>query len=103
MSGEMVDNPRRAWLQSLLAGLDATLAQMRPVLDRPAAAFGSGKVWTGTRAASDFQAELAGRSRSVHTLTDGLRTTVEDALRAEPLKVTADQARQMEHDHRRGW
>ncbi len=102
MSGPMVDNPRRAWLQSLLDSMDATLTAMRPVLDRPASEFGGGKVWTGTPAATEFQSEIAGRSRSVHTLTDGLRTTVENALRAEPLKVTADQARQMRLDHERG-
>jgi hypothetical protein len=99
----MVDNPRRAWLQSLLTSMDATLQAMRPVLDTPAAGFGSGKVWTGTAAATAFESDIAGRSRSVHTLTDGLRGTVEDALRAEPLKVTESQARQMQLDHQHGW
>jgi len=102
MSGPMVDNPRRAWLQSLLDSMDTTLTAMRPVLDQPASEFGSGKVWTGTQAATEFQSEIAGRSRTVHTLTDGLRTTVENALRTEPLKVTAGQARQMRLDHERG-
>lgn len=102
LSGQMVDNPRRAWLQALLTSIDSTLEAMRPVLDKPAAAFGSGKVWTGTDAASTFQSDIAGRSHAVHTLTDGLRTTVEDALRAEPLKVTENQARQMRLDHEYG-
>ena len=99
LSGQMVDNPRRAWLQSLLTSMDATLHAMRPVLDKPAADFGSGKVWTGTNAASAFQSGIAGRNQSIHTLTDGLRTTVENALRGEPLKVTESQARQMQLDH----
>lgn len=102
LSGQMVDNPRRAWLQSLLTSMDATLHAMRPVLDKPAADFGSGKVWTGTKAASAFQSDIAGRSHTIHTLTDGLRTTVENALRAEPLKVTENQARQMQLDHQHG-
>lgn len=79
--------------------MDATLHAMRPVLDKPAADFGSGKVWTGTNAASAFQSGIAGRNQSIHTLTDGLRTTVENALRGEPLKVTESQARQMQLDH----
>jgi hypothetical protein len=99
MTGQMVDNPRRAWLQSLLNSLGTTLDTMRPVLDTPACDVGSGKVWSGTRAATQFETELSGRSRRVHTLTDGLRTTVENALRAEPLKVTEAQARQMQFEH----
>ncbi|SEG41989.1 hypothetical protein SAMN05216223_10577 [Actinacidiphila yanglinensis] len=98
MSGRMVDNPRRAWLQSLLTSMDTTLETMRPALDRPASDFGGGTVWTGTAAADTFASDITGRSRSIHTLTDGLRTTVENALRAEPLQVTEDQARQMRRE-----
>lgn len=103
MSGEMVDNPRRAWLQTLLSSMDTTLEVMRPVLDKPASDFGSGKAWIGTDAATKFQAEITGRKSSVHTLTNGLRDVVANALRAEPLKVTAAQARQMQMDHQHDW
>jgi capsid protein len=99
----MADNPRRAWLQSLLTSMDTTLATMRSVLDKPASDVGSGKVWTGTAAADTFESDLTGRSRTIHTVTDGLRTTVENALRAEPLQVTQDQARQMQLDHQHDW
>lgn len=99
MGGQMVDNPRRAWLQTLLTEMDATLAAMRPVLDKPASDFGSGKAWIGTDAARKFEAEITGRTNSVHTLTDGLRDVVANALKAEPLKVTESQARQMQMDH----
>lgn len=102
LSGQMVDNPRRAWLQSQLTSIDATLHTMRSVLDKPAVECGSGKVWTGTKAASVFQSDIAGRSHTIHTLTDGLRVTVENALRAEPLKVTENQARRMQLDHQHG-
>ena len=103
MSGQMVDNPRRAWLQTLLSTMDATLETMRPVLDKPASDFGGGKAWIGTDAATKFQAEITGRRNSVHTLTNGLRDVVADALRAEPLKVTESQARQMQMDHQHDW
>lgn len=102
MTDQMVDNPRRVWLQSLLNGISATCETMRPVLDRPASDVGGGKVWSGTKAASNFERDLSGRSRRVHTLVDGLRTTVEDALRAEPLQVTQAQAKQMQLDHQHG-
>ncbi|BBA98026.1 hypothetical protein RVR_4051 [Actinacidiphila reveromycinica] len=103
LGGQMVDNPRRAWLQSLLSSIDTTLAAMRPVLDKPASDFGGGKAWIGTDAATRFQADLTGRRNSVHTLTDGLRDVVQNALRAEPLQVTEGQARQMRMDHEHGW
>jgi hypothetical protein len=103
MSGQMVDNPRRAWLQTLLSTMDATLETMRPVLDKPASDFGGGKAWIGTDAATKFQAEITGRRNSVHTLTSGLRDVVADALHAEPLKVTESQARQMQMDHQHDW
>ncbi|WP_435128442.1 hypothetical protein [Actinacidiphila sp. bgisy144] len=103
MSGQMVDNPRRAWLQSLLADMDEALDAMRPVLDKPAADFGGGKAWIGSAEAARFHADLAGRKNSVHTLTGGLREVVENALKAEPLQVTEGQARQMQSDHEHGW
>ena len=102
MTGQMVDNPRRAWLQSLLNNLGTAQDAIRPVLDHPASAVGSGKVWIGSKAATTFEQELSGRSRRIHALTDGLRTTIQNALRAEPLKVTEAQARQMQMDHQHG-
>jgi hypothetical protein len=103
MTDQMVDNPRRAWLRSLLNSMSATCDAMRPVLDRPASDIGGGQVWSGTKSAADFEHDLSGRSHRVHTLVDGLRTTVEDALRAEPLQVTQAQARQMQINHRHHW
>lgn len=100
MTDQMVDNPRRAWLQSLLNSISTTCETMRPVLDRPAADIGGGKVWSGSKAASDFEHDLSGRSRRVHTVVDGLSTTVENALRAEPFQVTQAQAKQMQMEHR---
>ncbi|WP_335972013.1 hypothetical protein [Streptomyces sp. CA2R106] len=103
MSEQMVDNPRRAWLQTLLTNMDTTLQAMRSALDKPASDVGSDKVWIGTSAADTFKSELTGRNRRIHTLTDGLRTTVEEALKAEPLQVSENQARQMQQDHQHGW
>jgi hypothetical protein len=99
----MADNPRRAWLQQLLSTLDTHVNAMRPVLDKPAQDFGSGKAWVGTDAASKFQSEISGRKTDVHTLTDGLRDVIAAALRAEPAKIPADQARQMQQDHLHGF
>jgi hypothetical protein len=103
MTDRMVDNPRRDWLQSLLDRMSVTCDAMRPILDRAAADVGSGKVWSGSKPAADFERDLTGRSRRIHTLVDGLRSTVEDALRAEPLQVTQAQARQMQFGQRDSW
>lgn|GEM_PF-6600121 len=102
MTGPMADNPRREWLQQLLSALEVHTNAMRPVLDKPARDFGSSRAWVGTEAASRFESEISGRKASVHTLVDGLRDVVAAALRAEPMKVPADQARQMQQDHMRG-
>lgn len=94
----MVTNPRRQKLESLLSAVRAQAATLASALDKGARDMGGGAVWTGTTG-SAFQAEIQGRKQKLHDQAGKLEGIVNEAIRSEPEKITATEARAQHHNY----
>jgi hypothetical protein len=94
----MVANPRRQKLERLLSAVRAQAGALASALDKSARDMGGGEVWTGATA-SAFQQEIEGRKQRLHTQAGKLEGIVNDALRSEPEKITASEARAQHHQY----
>ncbi|MFI8302689.1 hypothetical protein ACIF80_04400 [Streptomyces sp. NPDC085927] len=87
-----VDNPRKADLEKLRSDLAKEVEQLRKALKKPAEDIGGDKVWVGKNARA-WHRELQGRHRKLGEQVDKLLPLVDAAIRNEPEKVTAAEAR----------
>ncbi|MFF1275236.1 hypothetical protein ACFVZC_17755 [Streptomyces marokkonensis] len=91
-SESSVPNPRRADLQKLRNDLAKEVESLGRTLKRPAEDIGGDKVWVGKNARA-WHREVAGRHRKLGEQVGGLLPIVDAAIRDEPEKVSAAQAR----------
>lgn len=87
-----VPNPRKAELQKLRDDLAKDVEHLGRILRGPAADIGGDKVWVG-RNARAWHRELDGRHRRLGEQVGRLLPLVDAALRGEPERVSAAEAR----------
>ncbi|MFF7450639.1 MULTISPECIES: hypothetical protein [unclassified Streptomyces] len=87
-----VPNPRKAELERLRGDLVKELESIKKALKGPTEEIGGDKVWVG-RNARAWHRELDGRHRKLGEQVDKLLPLVDAALRGEPEKVPASEAR----------
>lgn len=91
-SASNVPNPRKADLQKLRDDLAKEVEFLGRALKGPAEDIGGDKVWVG-RNARTWHRELAGRHRKLGEQVGRLLPIVDAAIRGEPEKVSAAEAR----------
>ncbi|KES07975.1 hypothetical protein BU52_05980 [Streptomyces toyocaensis] len=87
-----VPNPRKADLRKLRNDLAKEVESLSRALKGPAEDIGGDKVWVGKNARS-WHRELAGRHRKLGEQVGRLLPMLDAAIRDEPEKVSAAQAR----------
>ncbi|GAB2780141.1 hypothetical protein GCM10027073_11030 [Streptomyces chlorus] len=87
-----VDNPRKADLEKLRRDLAKEVEHLRKALKGPTEDIGGDKVWVGKNARA-WHRELQGRHKKLGEQVDKLLPLVDAAIRNEPEKVTAAEAR----------
>ncbi|MEU2897132.1 hypothetical protein ACWC4E_06910 [Streptomyces sp. NPDC001273] len=87
-----VDNPKRKDLEQLRRDLAKEVEQLRKALKGPTEDIGGDKVWVGKNARA-WHRELQGRHKKLGEQVDKLLPVVDAAIRNEPEKVTAAEAR----------
>ncbi|MCX5420894.1 hypothetical protein [Streptomyces sp. NBC_00078] len=87
-----VDNPRKADLVKLRGDLAKEVARLRDTLKRPTEDIGGDKVWVGKNARA-WHRELDGRNKRLGDQVDKLLPVIDAAIRSEPEKVPASEAR----------
>ncbi|MEU3198032.1 MULTISPECIES: hypothetical protein [unclassified Streptomyces] len=87
-----VDNPKRKDLEQLRRDLAKEVEQLRKALKGPTEDIGGDKVWVGKNARA-WHRELQGRHKKLGEQVDKLLPMVDAAIRNEPEKVTAAEAR----------
>ncbi|MEU5221163.1 hypothetical protein AB0G55_00580 [Streptomyces toyocaensis] len=85
-------NPRKADLRKLRNDLAKEVESLSRALKGPAEDIGGDKVWVGKNARS-WHRELAGRHRKLGEQVGRLLPMLDAAIRDEPEKVSAAQAR----------
>lgn len=91
-SESTVPNPRKAELQKLRDDLAKEVGSLGRILRGPAADIGGDKVWVGENARA-WHRELDGRHRKLGEQVGKLLPIVDAALRGEPERVSAAEAR----------
>lgn len=89
---KMVPNPKLAVLKQLRAQWTAHHDIVKAALDRPARDFGGGTVISGPWR-DKMTPEITGRKDKVSRLSDEVLSTIDAAIRAEPVEVTEAEAR----------
>lgn len=87
-----VANPRKADLEKLRSDLAKEVESLKRALKSPTEEIGGDKVWVGKNARA-WHRELDGRHRSLSEQVGALLPVVEAAIRGEPEKVSAADAR----------
>ncbi|MEU9352282.1 hypothetical protein AB0D65_14965 [Streptomyces griseoloalbus] len=87
-----VPNPRKADLQKLRSDLAKEVDNLRQALKGPTEDIGGDKVWVGKNARA-WHRELDGRHRKLGEQVGRLLPIIDAALRGEPEKVSAAEAR----------
>jgi hypothetical protein len=87
-----VPNPRKADLVKLRGDLAKEVDTFRKALKGPTEDIGGDKVWVGKNARA-WQKELDGRNRRLRDQVDKLLPVIDAAIRNEPDKVSAAEAR----------
>jgi hypothetical protein len=87
-----VDNPKRKDLEQLRRDLAKEVEQLRKALKGPTEDIGGDKVWVGKNARA-WHRELQGRHKKLGEQVNKLLPLVDAAIRNEPEKVTAAEAR----------
>ena len=87
-----MDNPKRKDLEQLRRDLAKEVEQLRKALKGPTEDIGGDKVWVGKNARA-WHRELQGRHKKLGEQVDKLLPVVDAAIRNEPEKVTAAEAR----------
>ncbi|CCK28249.1 hypothetical protein BN159_3870 [Streptomyces davaonensis JCM 4913] len=87
-----VVNPRKADLERLRSDLAKEVEHLRKALKGPAEAIGGERVWVGKNARA-WHRELDGRHRKLRAQVDKLLPMIDAAIRQEPEKVPAAEAR----------
>jgi hypothetical protein len=87
-----VDNPRKADLVKLRGDLAKEVARLRDAFKRPTEDIGGDKVWVGKNARA-WHRELDGRNKRLGDQVDKLLPVIDAAIRNEPDKVSATEAR----------
>ncbi|WP_395575341.1 hypothetical protein [Streptomyces sp. BK79] len=95
--GAKVANPKRADLEKLRSDLAKEVEGLRKTLKTPTEDIGGGKVWVGKNARA-WHRELDGRHRRLAEQVGKLLPVVDAALRGEPEKVSATEARSYHQD-----
>ncbi|MER7841349.1 hypothetical protein ABTY98_37075 [Streptomyces sp. NPDC096040] len=91
-----VPNPRKADLVKLRGDLAKEVDTFRNALKRPTEDIGGDKVWVGKNARA-WHRELEGRNRKLGDQVDKLLPVIDAAIRNEPDKVSAAEARMYHH------
>ncbi|MCX5293791.1 MULTISPECIES: hypothetical protein [unclassified Streptomyces] len=87
-----VPNPRKADLVKLRGELAKEVDTFRKALKGPTKDIGGDKVWVGKNARA-WQKELDGRNKRLGDQVDKLLPVIDAAIRNEPDKVSATEAR----------
>ncbi|MFD9001850.1 hypothetical protein ACFV0T_12895 [Streptomyces sp. NPDC059582] len=87
-----VPNPRKADLEKLRSDLAKEVESLKRALKGPTEEIGGDKVWVG-RNARAWHRELDGRHRKLSEQVGNLLPVVDAAIRDEPEKVSAADAR----------
>ncbi|MEV0981290.1 hypothetical protein [Streptomyces sp. NPDC049915] len=87
-----VANPRRADLERLRSDLSKEVDALKKALQGPTEEIGGSEVWVGKNARA-WHRELEGRHKRLGEQVDKLLPIVDAAIRAEPEKVSASEAR----------
>ncbi len=87
-----VANPRKADLEKLRSDLAKEVEQLRKALEGPTEAIGGTKVWVGKNARA-WHRELDGRHKKIRARVDKLLPIIDAAIREEPEKMPAAEAR----------
>ncbi|MET7292392.1 hypothetical protein ABZS79_09645 [Streptomyces griseoloalbus] len=87
-----VPNPRKADLRKLRSDLAKEVENLRQALKGPTEDIGGDKVWVG-RNARAWHRELDGRHRKLGEQVGSLLPIIDAAIRGEPEKVSAAEAR----------
>ncbi|MEU6380040.1 hypothetical protein [Streptomyces sp. NPDC046909] len=87
-----VPNPRKADLERLRSDLVKEVESIKKALKNPTEEIGGDKVWVGKNART-WHTELDGRHKRLGAQVDKLLPLVDAAIRGEPEKVTASEAR----------
>jgi hypothetical protein len=90
--GAKVPNPKRADLEKLRKDLAKEVETLRKTLKTPTEEIGGDKVWVGKNARA-WHRELDGRHRKLAEQVGRLLPVVDAAIRGEPEKVSAAEAR----------
>ncbi|MFE0672601.1 hypothetical protein [Streptomyces sp. NPDC058867] len=85
-------NPRKADLEKLRSDLAKEVAHLRNALTGPTQAIGGEEVWVGKNARA-WHRELDGRHKKLRAQVDKLLPTIDAAIRQEPEKISAAEAR----------
>ncbi|MDT9701465.1 hypothetical protein [Streptomyces sp. P17] len=87
-----VANPRKADLERLRSDLAKEAGIIKKALKGPTEEIGGSKVWVGKNARA-WHRELDGRHKKLGEQVDKLLATIDAAIRSEPEKVSASEAR----------
>ncbi|MDT0613567.1 hypothetical protein [Streptomyces lancefieldiae] len=87
-----VPNPKRADLEKLRSDLAKEVESLRKALKAPTEEIGGDKVWVGKNARA-WHRELDGRHRKLGEQVGKLLPAIDAAIRGEPEKVSAAEAR----------
>ncbi|MEU3841759.1 hypothetical protein AB0E88_17220 [Streptomyces sp. NPDC028635] len=91
-----VANPRRADLERLRSDLAKEVDALKNALKGPTEEIGGSDVWVGKNART-WHRELEGRHKRLGEQVGKLLPIIDAAIRAEPEKVTASDARRYHH------
>lgn len=91
-SESKVPNPRKSDLERLRSDLAKELESIEKALESPAEEIGGEKVWVGKNARA-WHRELDGRHKKLREQADKLLPLIDAAIRSEPEKVPAGEAR----------
>ena len=89
-----VSNPQLTWLASLLRRVQSAKAAI-PSLDAPTSSIGPGPAWTGTRANSVHDHDLAPVARPFSQALNTLESDVQAEIAKTPKTVSAAEAKMM--------
>ncbi|MFI1484581.1 hypothetical protein [Streptomyces sp. NPDC020747] len=87
-----VPNPRKADLEKLRSDLAKEVEELRTALKKPTEDIGGDTVWVGKNART-WHTELDGRHKKLGVQVDKLLPIIDAAIRSEPEKVSASEAR----------
>ncbi|WP_327697496.1 hypothetical protein [Streptomyces sp. NBC_00459] len=87
-----VSNPRKADLEKLRRDLAKEVEGLREALKKSTEDIGGDHVWVGKNARA-WHKELEGRNKKLRDQVDKLLPVIEAAIRCEPEKVSATEAR----------